>query len=88
MGGAQTVKGWSFRKRNPVVFRQAFLFSPRVNLKRVRSTIRNMARRQGWSRTFRKDSKLQQYFLDRVVPTGKTLGVGSYGSVLEVSEAF
>ncbi len=47
-----------------------------------------MARRQGWSRTFRKDSKLQQYFLDRVVPTGKTLGTGSYGSVLEVSGVF
>ncbi len=47
-----------------------------------------MARRQGWSRTFRRDSKLQQYFLDRVVPTGKTLGTGSYGSVLEVSGVF
>ncbi len=44
-----------------------------------------MARRPGWSRTFRKDSKLRQYFLDQVVPTGKTLGTGSYGSVLEVS---
>ncbi len=44
-----------------------------------------MARRPGWSRTFRRDSKLQQYFLDQVVPTGKTLGTGSYGSVLEVS---
>ncbi len=44
-----------------------------------------MARRRGWSRTFRRDSKLQQYFLDQVVPTGKTLGTGSYGSVLEVS---
>ncbi len=47
-----------------------------------------MARRSGWSRTFRKDSKLQQYFLDKVVPTGKTLGTGSYGSVLEVSGEF
>ncbi len=47
-----------------------------------------MARRTGWSRTFRKDSKLQQYFLDQVVPTGKTLGTGSYGSVLEVSGEF
>ena len=44
-----------------------------------------MARRPGWSRSFRRDSKLQQYFLDQVVPTGKTLGTGSYGSVLEVS---
>ena len=47
-----------------------------------------MARRQGWSGTFRRDSKLQQYFLDRVVPTGKTLGTGFYGSVLEVSGVF
>ncbi len=47
-----------------------------------------MARRQGWSRTFRRDSKLQRYFLDRVVPTGKILGTGSYGSVLEVSGVF
>ncbi len=48
----------------------------------------DMARRSGWSRTFSKDSKLQQYFLDKVVPTGKTLGTGSYGSVLEVSGEF
>ncbi len=48
----------------------------------------SMARKSGWSRTFRKDSKLQQYFLDQVVPTGKTLGTGSYGSVLEVSGEF
>ncbi len=47
-----------------------------------------MARRQGWSRSFRRDSKLQHYFLNQVVPTGKTLGTGSYGSVLEVSELF
>ncbi len=46
-----------------------------------------MARRPGWSRSFKKDSKLQQYFLDQVMPTGKTLGTGSYGSVLEVSKA-
>ncbi len=46
-----------------------------------------MARRPGWSRSFKKDSKLQQYFLDLVIPTGKTLGTGSYGSVLEVSKA-
>ncbi len=45
-----------------------------------------MARRPGWSRSFRRDSRLQQYFLDQVVPTGKTLGTGSYGSVLEVSD--
>ncbi len=47
-----------------------------------------MARRPGWSRTFRKDSKLQQYFLDQVILTGKTLGAGSYGSLLEVSGEF
>ncbi len=47
-----------------------------------------MARRPGRSRIFRKDSKLQQYFLEQVIPTGKTLGTGSYGSVLEVSGKF
>ncbi len=44
-----------------------------------------MARRPSWSRTLRNDSELQQYFLDQVIPTGKTLGTSSYGSVLEVS---
>ena len=43
-----------------------------------------MARRSGSSRTFRNDPQLQQYFLEGVAPTGKTLGVGSYGSVVEV----
>ena len=43
-----------------------------------------MARRSGLSRTFRNDPQLQQYFLEGVAPTGKTLGVGSYGSVVEV----
>ena len=43
-----------------------------------------MARRSGSSSTFRNDPQLQQYFLDGVAPTGKTLGVGSYGSVVEV----
>ena len=43
-----------------------------------------MARRSGSSSTFRKDPQLQQYFLDGVAPTGKTLGIGSYGSVVEV----
>ncbi len=42
----------------------------------------------GRSRIFKKDSKLQQYFLEQVIPTGKTLGTGSYGSVLEVSGKF
>ena len=43
-----------------------------------------MARRSGSSRTFRNDPQLQQYFLEGVALTGKTLGVGSYGSVVEV----
>ena len=43
-----------------------------------------MACRSGSSRTFRNDPQLQQYFLEGVAPTGKTLGVGSYGSVVEV----
>ena len=43
-----------------------------------------MARRSGSSRTFRNDPQLQQYFLEGVAPTGKTLGGGSYGSVVEV----
>ena len=42
-------------------------------------------RHGGWSRTFRRDPQLQQFFLEDVAPTGKTLGVGSYGSVVEVS---
>ena len=45
-----------------------------------------MARRSGSSRTFRNDPQLQQYFLEGVAPTGKTLGVGSYGSVVEVCD--
>ena len=43
-----------------------------------------MARRSVSSRAFRNDPQLQQYFLEGVAPTGKTLGVGSYGSVVEV----
>ena len=35
--------------------------------------------------SFRDDPQLQQYFLDGINPTGKVLGVGSYGSVVEVS---
>jgi len=34
--------------------------------------------------TFRRDSLLQNFYLDGVNPTGKTLGAGSYGSVVEV----
>ncbi len=43
-----------------------------------------MARRS-LSSNFRSDARLQQYFLDKVVPTGKALGSGSYGTVFEVS---
>ena len=35
--------------------------------------------------SFRDDPQLQQYFLDEINPTGKLLGVGSYGSVVEVN---
>ncbi len=59
-----------------------------VDIWKFHRRTQTMARRSGWSRTFRKDSRLQQYFLDKVVPTGKTLGTGSYGSVLEVSGEF
>ncbi len=34
---------------------------------------------------FKNDSLLQPYILSDVTTTGKMLGVGSYGSVLEVS---
>ncbi len=40
---------------------------------------------RGRSRNFREDPHLQHYILDKIVPTEKTLGVGSYGSVVEVS---
>ena len=43
-----------------------------------------MSRRWDWSRSFRNDSHLRQYFLEGVTPKGKTLGAGSYGSVVEV----
>ena len=42
-------------------------------------------RRTDLSRTFRRDPLLQELYLDGILPTGKTLGVGSYGSVVEVS---
>ena len=45
-----------------------------------------MARRSALSRSFRSDSQLSQFFLDGVTATGKVLGVGSYGSVVEVCE--
>ena len=44
----------------------------------------DMARRSALSRSFRSDSQLSQFFLDGVTATGKVLGVGSYGSVVEV----
>ncbi len=37
------------------------------------------------SRDFQKDPHLLQFTLEEVVPTGKTLGLGSYGSIVEVS---
>ena len=43
-----------------------------------------MARRSALSRSFKSDSQLSQFFLDGVTATGKVLGVGSYGSVVEV----
>ncbi len=43
-------------------------------------------RYRGFSGNFRDDQHLKQYFLDKDKPTGKTLGVWSYGSVLEVSQ--
>lgn len=36
--------------------------------------------------SFRNDSLLQLFILKGVKPTGKKLGVGSYGSVLEVNK--
>ena len=46
-----------------------------------------MARRHAeLSRTFMKDPFLKEFFLDGVVTTGKVLGVGSYGSVVEVQK--
>ena len=46
-----------------------------------------MARRKraDLSRTFRRDPLLREFYLDGILPTGETLGVGSYGSVVEVS---
>ena len=41
-------------------------------------------RRADLFRTFKRDTLLQEFYLDGVSPTGETLGVGSYGSVIEV----
>ena len=43
-----------------------------------------MDRRSDLLRFFRNDFHLRQFFLEGVVTTGKSLGVGSYGSVVEV----
>ena len=37
-----------------------------------------------WRQTFRNNPELQRFVLDGVRPTGKQLGVGSYGSVMEL----
>ena len=41
-------------------------------------------RRSELYRVFHADSQLKSYFLDGVTSTGKTLGTGAYGSVMEV----
>ena len=66
-----------------LIFRGEALFETRQALFETRQYI-VMARRSDSSSTFRNDPQLQQYFLEGVAPTGKTLGVGSYGSVVEV----
>ncbi len=38
----------------------------------------------GLSLSFRTDSRLRHFYFEGVTTTGKTLGVGSYGSVVEV----
>ena len=47
-----------------------------------------MERSSGLSRFFKSDSQLSQFFLDGVTATGKVLGVGFYGSVVEVAMLF
>ena len=37
-----------------------------------------------WQQTFRNNPELQRFVLDGVRPTGRQLGVGSYGSVMEL----
>ena len=37
-----------------------------------------------WQQTFRNNPELQRFVLDGVRPTGKQLGVGSHGSVMEL----
>ena len=42
--------------------------------------------RRDVGQAFRKDPQLQQFLLNDVIPTGRILGAGSYGSVEEVSQ--
>ena len=37
-----------------------------------------------WQHTLQSSPELQRFVLDRVRPTGRLLGVGSYGSVMEL----
>ena len=37
-----------------------------------------------WQQTFRNNPELQRFVLEGVRPTGRQLGVGSYGSVMEL----
>ena len=37
------------------------------------------------SRTFKRDTFLQEFYLEGVLPTGENLGMGSYGCVVEVT---
>ena len=37
-----------------------------------------------WQQTFRNNPELQRFVVERVRPTGRQLGVGSYGSVMEL----
>ena len=37
-----------------------------------------------WRQTFRNNPEFQRFVLDGVRPTGRQLGVGSYGSVMEL----
>jgi len=46
-----------------------------------------MAKSLSRSAAFKSSQELQSYYLDNVIPTGKTLGVGSFGSVVEVSSS-
>jgi len=49
-----------------------------------RQPLRPVASASPVARFFRDDAHLQQLYLRNVTPTGEYLGVGSYGSVMEV----